>query len=90
MDSQIKYAYPFGDTKVIFEKEEVAQVKAFDRKGLRLIGFKPRSAIKPHLNISHSSFIYPDEQVLQKTLFVDLRSTLTTFSHHTSKSKVAQ
>jgi len=65
MDSQIKYAYPFGDTKVIFEKEEVAQVKAFDRKGLRLIGFKPRSAIKPHLNISHSSFIYPDEQQVQ-------------------------
>jgi hypothetical protein len=63
MDSQIKYAFPFGGAKVVFDKEEALQVKSFDKKALRLVGFKPRSAVKPHLNLSHSSFIYPDEQV---------------------------
>lgn len=65
MDSQIKYAFPFGGAKVVFDKEEALQVKSFDKKALRLVGFKPRSAVKPHLNLSHSSFIYPDEQQVQ-------------------------
>lgn len=63
MDSQIKYSYPFGGAKVIFDKEEALQLRSFDKKSLRLIGFKPRSVVKAHLNLAHSSFIYPDEQV---------------------------
>jgi ATP-dependent DNA helicase 2 subunit 1 len=65
MDSQIKYSFSFGGANVVFDKEEAIQVKTFDKKALRLVGFKPRSAVKPHLNLSHSSFIYPDEQQVQ-------------------------
>ncbi len=68
MDSQIKFAFPFGGTKVIFDKEEVTQLRAMEKKALRLVGFKPRSVIKAHLNITHSSFIYPDEQALPTSI----------------------
>ena len=63
MDTQIKYSYDYGGEKVIFDKDEVTAIKTIDKKGLRLMGFKPRSALKTYFNLRHSSFIYPDEQV---------------------------
>lgn len=33
MDSQIKYGYPYGGEKIIFEKDEITQIKNFDKQG---------------------------------------------------------
>ncbi len=73
MDSQMKYSYIYGGEKVIFDKEEVTAIKTFDKKGLRLLGFKPRSALKIYYNLTHSSFIYPDEQVCSPSSSLYLR-----------------
>ena len=37
--------------------------------GLRLMGFKPRSALKSYLHIKTSCFIYPDEQSIKVRTF---------------------
>ena len=36
-------------------------VKKFDRVGITLMGFKPRSYLKPYHNVKHSTFVFPDE-----------------------------
>jgi hypothetical protein len=33
MDSQIKYSYPYGGERVIFEKDEIARIKSLDKQG---------------------------------------------------------
>lgn len=43
-------------------QEDVKQIKFFDNVGMKLMGFKPRSALKVFHNIKHSYFIYPDEK----------------------------
>ena len=40
---------------------EVKEIKKFDDVGMKLMGFKKRSAIKVYHNIKHSYFMYPDE-----------------------------
>ena len=42
--------------------EDVKHIKYFDATGMKLMGFKPRSALKVFHNIKHSYFIYPDEK----------------------------
>lgn len=65
MPSDLKYYWDFGQTKVIFSKDEVAAMKTFGPPGLALIGFKPKSAIHMHHNIEHALFLYPDEKSYQ-------------------------
>lgn len=65
MDSQIKNAYGYGGERVIFEKDEITQIKTIDQPGFRLMGFKPRSALKLYHNLRTSNFIYPDEKVVK-------------------------
>ncbi|KAF9212766.1 X-ray repair cross-complementing protein 6 [Podila verticillata] len=65
MPSDLKYYWEFGQTKVIFSKDEVAAMKTFGPPGLALIGFKPKSAIHMHHNIEHALFLYPDERSYQ-------------------------
>ena len=38
------------------------KIKSIEKPGITLIGFKPRSFIKPYHNIRTSYFIYPDEE----------------------------
>lgn len=40
MDSQIKYAYLYGGEKIIFEKDEITQIKSFDKQGIKTEGKK--------------------------------------------------
>eukprot|EP01101_Sappina_pedata_P004380 TRINITY_DN1838_c0_g1_i2.p1 TRINITY_DN1838_c0_g1~~TRINITY_DN1838_c0_g1_i2.p1 ORF type:complete len:373 (-),score=69.32 TRINITY_DN1838_c0_g1_i2:73-1191(-) len=62
-DSQIKLQAVFGGEPLIFTKDEVEQIKRVDEHvGLKLIGFKPRSCLKVYHNVSHSSFLYPDDK----------------------------
>ncbi|KAF9362451.1 X-ray repair cross-complementing protein 6 [Mortierella sp. NVP85] len=63
--ADLKYYWEFGGVKVVFTKEEVAAMKTFGPPGLALIGFKPRSTVRMHHNISHSMFLYPDEKTYE-------------------------
>ena len=38
------------------------QIKSIEPPGITLIGFKPKSVIKPYHNIRTSYFLYPDEE----------------------------
>lgn len=50
--------------KIIFTKEELSLIYKFDDEiGLKVLGFKPRDVLKTSHNITHSSFVYPDETV---------------------------
>ncbi|KAJ3110639.1 X-ray repair cross-complementing protein 6 [Phlyctochytrium bullatum] len=62
--NEMDMMYPYGGRKVVFTKEEVAQIKNFGEPGLRLIGFKPLEILlrKPYYTLKHSSFIYPDDK----------------------------
>jgi hypothetical protein len=43
----------------------------FDNElGLKILGFKPRSVLKTSHNVTHSTFIYPDETVHHFVLIV--------------------
>lgn len=51
--------------KLYVTEEEVARIRGNMSKGLTLLGFKPRSALKPHHSLRSSSFLYPDERAVQ-------------------------
>ena len=38
------------------------QIKKFDKVGMTLMGFKPRSYLKLYHNVKHSMFVFPDEK----------------------------
>lgn len=55
----------------MFEKEEVAQMRKIIKRGLNLLGFKPRTkAIKPWYHVRNAQFIYPDETTVQGHLLI--------------------
>ena len=54
--------YPAAGAKVPVSVEEMRAVKKFDRVGITLMGFKPRSFLKPYHNVKHSTFVFPDEK----------------------------
>ncbi|RDD40807.1 X-ray repair cross-complementing protein 5 [Trichoplax sp. H2] len=64
MTADIKYYQTFGGERVIFEKEEVGEIKNFGKNGLTLMGFKPKNCVKRHYHVRPSYFIYPDESVI--------------------------
>jgi ATP-dependent DNA helicase 2 subunit 1 len=57
--------YELGGSKVVFKKDEVSEIKNFDRPGLKLMGFKARERIKPYMNIRPSYFLHPDESIIK-------------------------
>ncbi|QSZ32283.1 hypothetical protein DSL72_001857 [Monilinia vaccinii-corymbosi] len=58
---EIKKAYNFGGSEVYFTADEQKQLKDFGPPGLRIIGFKPQSALPNWASINKSTFIYPSE-----------------------------
>lgn len=54
--------YPVGSEKVEITQEEMRAIKKFDRVGMTLMGFKPRSYLKCYHNVKHSMFVFPDEK----------------------------
>jgi ATP-dependent DNA helicase 2 subunit 1 len=40
------------------------KIKKFDKLGMTLMGFKPRSYLKVYHNTKHSTFVYPDEKTV--------------------------
>ena len=53
--------YEMGGNKILFKKEEVNQIKGFDRPGIKLMGFKDRNRVKAYMNIRPSYFLHPEE-----------------------------
>jgi len=74
LPTDIKLYQEFGGAKVIYEKEEVAQMKDLVQPGFHLLGFKPKTFLKLYYHVKPCSFIYPDEGTIKvsSTLFTTL------------------
>ena len=59
---EIKKAYKFGGTHVLFTPEEQKEMKDFGPPGLRIIGFKPQDMLPTWASMNKSTFIYPSEE----------------------------
>lgn len=59
---EIKKAYKFGGSQVLFTPEEQKKLKDFGKPVLRIIGFKPQSMLEFGHSIKKSTFIYPSEE----------------------------
>jgi len=52
---------------VIFEQEEIDNIKMFDKPGLKLMGFKPAMELRSHHNYRSSYFIYPNNNKVKNS-----------------------
>lgn len=59
--AEIRKAYKFGGEQVTFTIEEQQALRNFGDPVIRVIGFKPLSALPFWANVKHPSFIYPSE-----------------------------
>ena len=49
--------------EIVFEKEEIQNMRKIGKHGLHVLGFKPRSAaVKAWYHVRNSQFIYPNEE----------------------------
>lgn len=67
---QISTYFMYGKfDRVTITPEELSAIKSENSPcQIRLLGFKPRKAIKPHHRFSHPTFLYPDDESLQGSL----------------------
>ncbi|KAL3495935.1 SPOC like C-terminal domain-containing protein [Aspergillus germanicus] len=59
---EIRKAYKFGGDQVSFTPEEQKELRNFGDPVIRIIGFKPLSALPFWANVKHPLFIYPSEE----------------------------
>ncbi|KAK2739459.1 ATP-dependent DNA helicase II subunit 1 [Myotisia sp. PD_48] len=59
---EVRKAYKFGGEQVAFTQEEQTILKLFGDPTIRIIGFKPLSALPIWASMKHSTFIYPSEE----------------------------
>jgi ATP-dependent DNA helicase 2 subunit 1 len=59
---EIKKAFQFGGSQVLFTPDELKELKKFGSPVLRIIGFKPQSMLPFWAAIKKSTFIYPSEE----------------------------
>ncbi|KAK1140698.1 ATP-dependent DNA helicase II subunit 1 [Aspergillus melleus] len=59
---EIKKAYKFGGDQVSFTPEEQKALRDFGEPVIRIVGFKPLSALPFWANVKHPYFIYPSEE----------------------------
>lgn len=57
----IKHGYEYGGELVSFTKDELNALLTVREPSIVLLGFKQRSTLKNHHQITHPYFIYPDE-----------------------------
>ena len=60
--SEIRKAYKFGGEQVYFGPEQQQALRNFGDPVIRIIGFKPLSALPFWANVKHPTFIYPSEE----------------------------
>ena len=51
----------------MINKDEVNQIKDFGEPSLKLLGFKPKSFIKPFYNNRSSYFLYPNNKRVENS-----------------------
>ncbi|KAL1967711.1 hypothetical protein VTN77DRAFT_2968 [Rasamsonia byssochlamydoides] len=59
---EIRKAYKFGGEQISFTPEEQQALRNFGDPVIRIIGFKPISALPFWASIKHPTFIYPSEE----------------------------
>ncbi|CAZ81467.1 unnamed protein product [Tuber melanosporum] len=59
--TEIRKAYKFGGEQILFTPEEMKAMRDFGEPVIRIIGFKPASAVRFDMNVKPANFIYPDE-----------------------------
>lgn len=59
---EIRKGYRFGGEQVSFTPEELQALRTFGDPVIRIIGFRPLSALPIWANVKHPSFIYPSEE----------------------------
>ncbi|CAG8432921.1 6067_t:CDS:10 [Diversispora eburnea] len=62
LPQDIKHYVHYGGEKIVFTTEELQKIKEIGEKGITLLGFKPETSLKPHYNMEHPYFLYPDEE----------------------------
>lgn len=60
--TEIRKAYKFGNDQVSFTPEEQKALRNFGDPVIRIVGFKPLSALPFWANVKHPFFIYPSEE----------------------------
>ncbi|PYH93205.1 ATP-dependent DNA helicase II subunit 1 [Aspergillus ellipticus CBS 707.79] len=75
---EIKKAYKFGGEQVAFAPDELKSLRDFGEPVIRIIGFKPLTALPIWANVKHPHFIYPSEEdyVGSTRVFSALHQTL--------------
>lgn len=53
-----------GAQHIVFQTNELKEMKDFGPSAIRLIGFRDADELKVHHNVKHSSFLQPDEEVV--------------------------
>lgn len=66
----------YAGEKVQFTSLELKEIKNVMEPGIQLVGFKPKSVIKPELHVKRATFIYPANDVIKgsSTIFSALLS----------------
>ncbi|CAK8674751.1 unnamed protein product [Clavelina lepadiformis] len=63
LPSDIKLMQTWAGKEIVFEKEEIQNMRKIGKHGLHVLGFKPRSAaVKAWYHVRNSQFIYPNEE----------------------------
>lgn len=60
--TEIRKAYKFGGDQISFIPEEQQTLRDFGEPIIRIIGFKPLTALPFWANVKHPTFIYPSEE----------------------------
>ncbi|KAL5331900.1 hypothetical protein ACEPPN_001440 [Leptodophora sp. 'Broadleaf-Isolate-01'] len=59
--TEIKRAYKFGGSQVVFTADQQKKLKSWESPVLRIIGFKPQSMLPTWASVKKATFIYPSE-----------------------------
>ncbi|KAM3142080.1 hypothetical protein pb186bvf_005734 [Paramecium bursaria] len=60
--NQVQTYVMLGNEKVPLSKDQMSQIKSFEKPSLTLIGFKDIKSLKDYHNIRTAYFLYPDEE----------------------------
>ena len=60
---EIRKAYTFGGSQVVFTQEEQQELRKFGEPVIRVVGTRPLSALRFWDNIKQSTFVYPSEDI---------------------------
>ncbi|WBW75254.1 Ku domain helicase (XRCC6-like protein) Pku70-like [Schizosaccharomyces osmophilus] len=63
--SEIKRSFTYGGSSIVFDPEDLDQIRSFGQPVLRLIGFRDASTLKPWHSLKPAVFIRPIENTIR-------------------------